>query len=205
MKKHMKKIKIMNSTIGYDLAAPHYDDKEDYLNSFEQGKVLTYLADVAGKKILDVGAGTGRLSVELSRRGGLVTALDTSSEMLKVLATKNKFIELMVGDAEYLPFDVGVFDYVMATFLIVHLRDPKRFFDEAYRVLKDGGRLIVTNINQKEPPEVKTDKGPIKIESFYHRPEAVQEKLEELAFTIETEDMVFDNDVWVNQILVARK
>src|SRR3989339_112748 len=192
-----KKIKILPSDTGYDLAAPRYDDKEDYLNSFEQGKVLTYF--------LDVGAGTGRLSVELSRRGALVTALEVSSEMLKVLAKKNKYIELAIGDAEYLPFGNEVFDYVIATFLIVHLRDPKQFFDEAYRVLKDGGRLIVTNINQAEAPEVETDAGPIKIESFYHRPEAVMKKLEELAYTIEKEDMVFEGDVWVNQILVAKK
>lgn len=200
-----KKVKILPSDTGYDLAAPRYDDKEDYLNSFEQGKVLTYLQDVAGKKVLDVGAGTGRLSVELSRRGAMVTALDVSPEMLKVLAKKNKYIELAVGDAEYLPFGNNVFDYVVATFLIVHLRDPRKFFDEAYRVLKDGGRLIVTNINQKEAPEVETSDGPIKIESFYHRPQRVRESLEELAFTIEFEDMVLESGVWVNQILVAKK
>ena len=110
-----------------------------------------------------------------------------------------------MGDAESLPFENYTFDLVVATFMIVHLKDPKRFFDEVYRVLKDGGKFLVTNINQKEPPEIKTEKGVIKIESYYHRPEKIREILEELAFGIEREIMVKEKDVWVNQIILAKK
>ena len=72
----------------------------------------------------------------------------------------------MVGDAESLPFENESFDMVSAAFLIVHLKNPRLFFDEAYRVLKDGGILAITNINQKDPPQVKTKQGSIIIESF---------------------------------------
>lgn len=201
----MSRVKILNSTVGYDLAALDYDKKEKYLNSFEQNKILPLFGEVKGKKILDVGAGTGRLALILGNAGAQVTALDVSVEMLKMLAKKNSKIETVVGEAEDLPFKDNIFDFVTATFLIVHLKNPTAFFDEAYRVLKDDGRLIITNINQKEAPEVKTKQGNIKIESYYHRPEKIIEELENLAFKIEKNIFVYENDICINQIIVAGK
>ena len=202
----MTKIKIMDSASGYDLAAGRYDDKEKYLNSFEKNQLRPLWGDLRGKRVLDVGAGTGRVVAELSKDGGIVTALDISTQMLERLKIKKlKNVKTVVGDAESLPFANNTFDLVVATFLVVHLKDPTRFFDEVYRVLKDGGKFIVTNINQKEPPEVKTDKGVIKIESYYHRPDKIRELLGELAFGIEREITVKEKEVWVNQIIVAVK
>lgn len=201
-----KKVKILNSEEGYNLAAPDYDKKEAYLDSFEKDKLLPLLGDVRNKKILDVGAGTGRLSMRLSRLGASVVALDISPEMLGVLRTKSQnLIETTLGDAENLPFLDNSFDIVISAFHIVHLKDLKRFFDEVYRVLKLNGKFLVTNINQKRPPEVKTKQGLIEIESYYHRPEKVKEVLEELAFGIEQEVFVKEGDVWVNQIVLASK
>ncbi|PIT88709.1 MAG: hypothetical protein COU29_00460 [Candidatus Magasanikbacteria bacterium CG10_big_fil_rev_8_21_14_0_10_36_32] len=201
----MPKVKILSSVAGYDLSAADYDKKEKYLNSFEKNKIWLLLGYLSGKKILDAGTGTGRLAVEMSKNGAEVTALDVSSEMLKQLSRKSNKIKTMIGDAECLPFDKEIFDLVTAAFLIVHFKDPSRFFDEAYRVLKDGGRLLVTNINQKEPPEIKTKQGVIKIESFYHRPEKIREILQSLAFTIEKEIIVKEGENWINQIIVAKK
>lgn len=199
------KVKILSSAKGYNLAASVYDKKEGYLNSFEKGRISGVLGDLKGKKVLDVGAGTGRLTVELARAGAEVTALDVSEEMLKVLKRKNAQIETVVGEAEDLLFGDNIFDFVTAAFLVVHLKDPISFFNEVYRVLKVGGKFLVTNINQKEPPEVQTKDGTIKIDSYYHRPESIREKLESLAFDIEREEFVQENDVWVNQIILAVK
>ncbi len=199
------KIKILPSDRGYDLAAADYDKKEKYLNSFEKGQLLLLLGEIKNKKILDVGAGTGRLAVELARLGAEATALDVSGEMLKILNEKNNKIITVIGDAEALPFEKEIFDIVMSTFVIVHLKDPTRFFDEAYRVLKNGGMLAVTNINQKEPPEVKTKEGTIKIESYYHRPEKIVEILKDLAFSIEKEVFIKEGENWINQIIIAKK
>lgn len=200
-----KKIKVHNSQTGYNLASDLYDKREAYLNSFEKGKVIEILGDVRDKKILDVGAGTGRLSIMLAKNGAEVTALDVSEEMLKVLHKKSRKIITVVGDVESLPFSENSFDIVVAAFLIVHLKEPKYFFDEAYRVLKDGGYLFVTNINQKEPPIVKTKEGEIIIESFYHRPDKIKEDLEDLAFSIEKEKVINEGGVWINQIILAKK
>ena len=201
----MSKIKILKSKIGYDLAASNYDKKEKYLNSFEQNKIFPLLGDLTGKKVLDVGAGTGRLSLLLSKVKAEVTALDVSEQMLQVLKNKDKKINIQLGDAEDLVFEDESFDLVTAAFLVVHLKDPSVFFNEAYRVLKDGGYLLVTNINQKEAPDVATKEGTIKIESFYHRPEKIVEQLEELAFKIVKNIFVYEKDVWINQIIIAQK
>ncbi|MBI2444049.1 MAG: class I SAM-dependent methyltransferase [Candidatus Magasanikbacteria bacterium] len=198
-----------SAVAGYNLAAPFYDAREKYLNSFEQGKLLPLLGGVNGKRVLDIGAGTGRISLPLARLGARVTAADISEEMLKILVKKcqaaNRFVATEVTDAETLPFESEVFDIVVATFLLVHLKNPAGFFDEVYRVLKPEGILVVTNINQKEPPPLKSRHGSIVIKSYYHRPEAVRKALLALAFTIAEEVFIHERDTWVNQILVARK
>ena len=201
----MSKIKILKSALGYDLAASNYDKKEKYLNSFEQNKFLPLLGDLSGKKVLDAGAGTGRLSLPMSKAGAQVTALDVSTAMLKILKNKDKSIETIIGDVESLPFADNTFDIVTAAFLVVHLKDPGIFFDEAYRVLKDDGILVVSNINQKEAPEVETKEGKIKIDSYYHRLDKIIEDLENLAFKIDKNVLVYEKDVWINQIVVAKK
>jgi len=205
----MKKIKEYNSQEGYNLAAQNYDKKKSYLDSFEKGEVISLLGDVKDKIILDVGAGTGRITVELAKKGAEVTALDVSEKMLNSLKSKVKSqksrIQIIQGDAENLPFEDNCFDVVTAAFLIVHLKNPQHFFDEVYRVLKDGGTFLVTNINQRRPPEVETKQGTIIIESYYHRPEKIREMLEELAFSVEEERFVKEGEVWVNQIIKATK
>lgn len=201
----MSKIKVLKSSPGYDLAASNYDKKEKYLNSFEQNKFLSLLGDLSGKKVLDAGAGTGRLSLMMSKVGAQVVALDISSAMLKILKNKDKNIETVVGDVESLPFEDNAFNVITAAFLVVHLKDPSIFFDEAYRVLKDDGILAVSNINQKEAPEVDTKVGKIKIDSYYHRQDKIIEDLERLAFKIEKNILVYEKDIWINQLIIARK
>lgn len=199
------KVKMMSSQNGYDLAAKKYDQKNSYLNSFEKNYLFDALGEITGKKVLDVGAGTGRLSVELYKKGGMVTALDISEKMLNELNKKNKNIATIAADAENMPFNENSFDIVCAAFLIVHLKNPIVFFDEVYRVLKNDGLMIVTNINQKDPPKVKTDEGDIIVESYYHRPEKIIDMIKSLAFNVEKEIFVREKGVWINQIIIAKK
>ena len=74
----------------------------------QQEWILKKLGDIKNKKILDVGAGTGRVSLQLAEAGAKVTAFDSSNVMLKVAKdkAKNKGIKVnfKVGDAHKLPF-----------------------------------------------------------------------------------------------------
>ncbi len=191
---------------GYDVFAPYYDEGLGYLNSFEEGELFHMIGGLKGKRVLDIGAGTGRLVRELKDRGAEVVAADISEKMLDVLGKKFPDIETVVCDMKNLPFKDEEFDLVIATFVIVHIRDLTPAFDEVYRVLKDGGRFIVSNINQRKAPKLKAGKEKnLVIKSFYHMPKKVWEALEKSFFTIKKEEFVYDGKAWINQILEAEK
>lgn len=202
----MGKKKLYNSAKGYDLYASSYDESLVYLNSFEKNSLEKLLGDLRGKRVLDLGCGTGRIIQMLKESGAEVVALDISEKMVN--ATKRKFpdIECVVGDSENLPFEDGSFDMVLGLFWIVHLGDLRLSFDEVYRVLKNGGRFILSNINQKKAPKLTTKSGEnIVIESYYHMPKKVVEALEYSYFDVVRDEFIYEKDVWVNQIIEGRK
>lgn len=197
---------VHDSKSGYDLYAPYYDEDFKYLNGFEKDYLFTIIGDIKGKKVLDIGCGSGRLIGELKLFGAKVTACDISPEMVKRTREKFPNIEVVEGDIYDLPFKDRQFDMVIATFVIVHLRDLQKAFDEVYRVLKKGGQFAFTNINQRKAPKLKVGKlKEIVITSFYHRPQDVTKALEESFFDLEKEEFVYEDGVWINQILRAKK
>lgn len=202
----MGKKKLYNSAKGYDLYASSYDENFMYLNSFEKTSVEKLLGDLKGKRVLDIGCGTGRIIQMLRERGAEIVAFDISEEMLGIVNRKFPNIECVVGDSDELPFEDESFDLVLGLFWIVHLGDLRASFDEVYRVLKKGGRFILSNINQRKAPKLTTKSGEnIVIESYYHMPQKVVEALEYAYFDVVRDEYIYDKDVWVNQILEARK
>ena len=202
----MGKKKLYNSAMGYDLYASSYDENFMYLNSFEKTSVEKLLGDLKGKRVLDIGCGTGRIIQMLREHGAEIVALDISEEMVKAVSQKFPGMECVVGDSDNLPFEDGSFDMVLGLFWIVHLKDLRKSFEEVYRVLKNGGRFILSNINQKKAPKLKTKTGgEIVIASYYHMPKTVAEALEYSYFDVVRDEFIYEKDVWVNQIIEARK
>lgn len=123
-------------------------------------KVLSLAGDVSGKKILDVGCGSGVFMVEFIKRGAYITGIDYSEKMLKEAAkqlnqfkiSKSKYI-LKNADATKLPFENKQFDIVLATGLTDYLTDLQNrlFIKEAERVLKQKGTLIVSFPVEESP------------------------------------------------------
>ena len=94
---------------------------------------------------LDVGCGTGFLSLELAGRGHRVTGIDFAPQMLaearKKAAAQGVAVRFEEGDAEQLPFAEGSFDLVMTRHVLWTLPHPEQAIDEWIRVLRPGGRL----------------------------------------------------------------
>ncbi len=107
------------------------------------------VADVTGKRALDIGTGTGQLAIYLARAGFSVTAVDLSEKMItkagEYAQTHHLDIDFQVQDAERLSFAENTFDVVVARNLLWTLPHPDRALTEWRRVMKPGGRLIVSD------------------------------------------------------------
>jgi ubiquinone/menaquinone biosynthesis C-methylase UbiE len=95
--------------------------------------------------VLDVGCGTGRLLKLLADVGPIRGyGLDAAPEMIKVAQRQCPGMEFHVGSAEALPFPDQSMDWVTICLAYHHLPDRPGFLAEAARVLRPGGRLLVT-------------------------------------------------------------
>jgi ubiquinone/menaquinone biosynthesis C-methylase UbiE len=111
--------------------------------------VLARLLPPAPSKILEVGAGTGVMSLLLAELGYTVTASDISKGMLdeaRRKATDRRLgIAFEIADAEALPFGEQSFDAVFGRHILWTLPHPDRALGEWRRVLKPGGRLVLVD------------------------------------------------------------
>ena len=99
--------------------------------------------DLLGRRVLDVGCGTGRLAYALAERGAKVWGVDSSPEMLaEARAGAGRRAGFKLGRAEALPFRDGWFDRAVLR-LAVHLVDRAAAFPELARVLRPGGRAVI--------------------------------------------------------------
>src|SRR5689334_1068931 len=107
--------------------------------------ILGLAGDVAGRRVLHVGCGTGLLSAVLRDWGATVIGFDSSAKMLELARRRlGPDAELLVADLERpLPFGDGAFDDAVAGLVLHYLQDWTALLAELRRVLKPGGRLIL--------------------------------------------------------------
>ena len=115
----------------------------ELIGSWEENSVNVMLdASLEEAKILDVGAGTGRISICLAGRGAHVTGIDSSEEMLRKAEEKVRIagvsVNFEVGDAHHLPFEDRSFDYVVSLRTLMHVVDWRRVLNEMCRVADKG-------------------------------------------------------------------
>lgn len=95
--------------------------------------VLEALRPLTGRRVLDVGAGDGRLARALRGAGAHVVAVDADPEMAGFTAA--------LPD---LPFEDDAFDVAVACFVLNHVDDPRASVTELARVVRPGGRVVAT-------------------------------------------------------------
>lgn len=135
---------------GYDRWASVYDHDANPLPALEEPIVREQLGSVRGLTVLDLGCGTGRHALWLASAGAIVTAVDFSEGMLAQARRKPgaNAVRFVVHDInKRLPFDDRFFDRVVSGLVLEHIEDLHHFFFEVRRVLRPGGRALITEMH----------------------------------------------------------
>ena len=101
----------------------------------------------SGKQVLEVGCGLGTDLLQFARGGADVTGVDLTTQSIELakarFAQQSLPVRALVADAEHLPFEDNSFDVVYSFGVLHHTPNTERAIEEAYRVLKPGGRIIL--------------------------------------------------------------
>ncbi len=108
------------------------------------------LAELTGKRVLEIGPGAGGHSALFARHGAIMASADLTAS--RAHATQAKFdlmgdmasgCQALQSDAENLPFADNTFDIVYSNGVLHHTPDTRRAIAEVYRVLKPGGQTVI--------------------------------------------------------------
>lgn len=155
---HVMSVRLVSpSAVGVD--SPKVNDYDGFAEAYtavnetnlvnayyERPAMLALAGDVAGRRILDAGCGSGLLFTALRDRGAMVSGFDSSAGMLELARRRlGDGADLQVTDlGSPLPYPDDTFDDVAASLVLHYLEDWGPALAELRRILKPGGRLIAS-------------------------------------------------------------
>ena len=127
------------------------DDLEDMFRlRRHMAAVEMPLAELAGKRVLEIGPGAGGHSALFAKHGAIMTSLDITFSRARATNAKFRLMgeiadgcQAVQGDSELLPFADDTFDIVYSNGVLHHTDDTIKAVDEVRRVLKPGGRAVI--------------------------------------------------------------
>jgi len=142
-----KKVEVIE---GYNKWACTYDEDHNPLIAIEEGPTLELIGDVKGKRVLDIGCGTGRYCLHLAKKGAKVVGVDSSPKMLEHAQRKitpDCQFELHLGKIEEIDFPSKHFDIVVSALTLSHIPKLEPVIKKTSRILKSKGRLIMSDFH----------------------------------------------------------
>ena len=135
---------------GYAAWSSFYDDDGNPLIAMEEPVVRGCFGPLNGRHAIDLGCGTGRHTIALVEAGAVVTAVDLTPEMMAIARRKLagrpvRWIEHALPKP--LPIAAESFDIVVMGLVIEHVVELPEVFEEVARLLKPGGRCVVSTLH----------------------------------------------------------
>ncbi|MFG1965625.1 SAM-dependent methyltransferase [Nonomuraea sp. NPDC049028] len=168
---------MIEKIMGGSLHNGYWDDPMDGASLEAASERLTELMidklDASkGRRILDIGCGTGRPAIALARTAGVdvvgVTISEREVELGSRLAKDEGLADRVtfhVADALELPFEPDSFDGAWLFESLLHMPDQARVLRQAYSVLRPGGVLVIANLVERAPL---ADEQRGRLEASYH-------------------------------------
>jgi len=137
------------SSVSYDAVAADYAVHRSVHP--ELLKRLVTLCDRSSPlRILEIGCGTGNyVNALAAMTSARCAGLDPSPKMLDVARRRNARAAWFQGSAESLPFPDGSYDFIYSVNILHHVEDRGAYFQEAFRVLADGGWFVTVTDSEK--------------------------------------------------------
>ncbi len=135
----------------FDGVAKRYDLVNDILSLGQtkrwRKKVTAIIDPQPGMEILDMAAGPGASSEPLAKAGAIVTSADFSHGMLDAGRRQRPYLNFQWADALNLPFGDNSFDLYTISFGLRNTHKSERALQEALRVVRPGGRLVIVEFS----------------------------------------------------------
>lgn len=141
----------MNSRNYFDQIAPQWNSMRQKYFKQDIRPILFKRVNFKNKTVIDLGAGTGYLSLSLAKNAKIVFAIDQSQNMLDQIRQKANYQKLtnvftIISDVNTVAFQSHQIDIVTMNMALHHMIDPNQIIKEMYRLLKGKGLVVISDV-----------------------------------------------------------
>ncbi|XP_067121684.1 uncharacterized protein [Centruroides vittatus] len=181
------------------------DPNAEILGPEEQLEILSYLPDLKGMEVLELGAGIGRFTGDLAKRSKNVTAVDFIDDYIKENKKKHSSlqnIKFMRADVTELEFSAKKFDMVFSNWLFMYLNDKEcvSLVQKVIKWLKPDGYLFIRESCYKSSGGIKRSTNP----TFYRSPATYNALLQSIRLIPQIYSPLQESQSWELRVLNVR-
>ncbi len=148
----------MSSQAYFDQVAPDWERmRASFFSPDVREKAYAVAGVQTGQWAADIGAGTGFIAEGLVQRGLSVIAVDQSEAMLAELRRRLPAVMTQMGGSRDLPIPCDRVDYAFANMYLHHTEDPAAAIREMARIVKPGGKIVITDLDTHEFEFLRTE------------------------------------------------